>query len=309
MTKIPYLLTNKGLTLVIEGRPHNVSSDNKRFNDIIDVLRERDYEEAKRLVDLASQVVAKSKGRITIKDGVVYGSNGQAIHNALTSRMLQMLELGLEVDPLMLFMERLEKNPSFRSREQLFEFLEACDLPILEDGRFLAYRSVKSDYWDKHTGRSAYSKPYKDMDFYERAKLPLTRGNVTSAIINFETVVSMERTAVDDDPNRTCSHGLHVCSQGYGMYGDLLLHVAVDPADVVSVPTDYNNAKMRVCKYAVLEEAPQNAFKTWDVPVYTYNEYVEDFFGDDDTAEDFYGDEAPDNTDFKAKLQAWLDSQ
>jgi len=31
-----------------------------------------------------------------------------------------------------------------------------------------------------------------------------------------------------------------------------MLEVKIDPADVVAIPTDYNNAKMRICKYEVL---------------------------------------------------------
>ena len=30
--------------------------------------------------------------------------------------------------------------------------------------------------------------------------------------------------------------------------------VKIDPADVVSIPTDYNNAKGRCCKYTVMSE-------------------------------------------------------
>jgi hypothetical protein len=30
--------------------------------------------------------------------------------------------------------------------------------------------------------------------------------------------------------------------------------VAVDPKDVVAVPTDYDNAKMRVCRYTIVGE-------------------------------------------------------
>jgi hypothetical protein len=32
--------------------------------------------------------------------------------------------------------------------------------------------------------------------------------------------------------------------------------VKIDPADVVSCPVDYNNSKLRVCAYEVIEELP-----------------------------------------------------
>ena len=65
----------------------------------------------------------------------------------------------------------------------------------------------------------------------------------------------MPRHKVDDRSENTCSHGLHFCSQSYlphyaGGTGRILL-LKIDPADVVSIPTDYNNAKGRACKYWV----------------------------------------------------------
>jgi hypothetical protein len=73
-------------------------------------------------------------------------------------------------------------------------------------------------------------------------------------------VVEIPRNQVDEDSNRTCSHGLHVANWNYAhtqfassdASSDIMLEVEVNPADVVAIPTDYNNAKMRVCKYKVL---------------------------------------------------------
>ena len=87
----------------------------------------------------------------------------------------------------------------------------------------------------------------------------------------------MDRKDVNDDPNQTCSAGLHVCSQAYGMYGSRLLLVSVNPADVVSVPIEYKNAKMRVCKYYVKEDV--DGFRDFkDEPVYYDHE---DFISSD----------------------------
>jgi hypothetical protein len=49
---------------------------------------------------------------------------------------------------------------------------------------------------------------------------------------------------------------LHVCSQSYlGHFGgDRVIVCKINPKDVVSVPADYNNAKMRVCRYEVVSE-------------------------------------------------------
>jgi hypothetical protein len=70
-------------------------------------------------------------------------------------------------------------------------------------------------------------------------------------------VVEMDRRDVNDDPNQTCSAGLHACGPEYlphyGNYeGRIITLLKIDPADFVSFPTDYNNSKARVCRYEVL---------------------------------------------------------
>jgi hypothetical protein len=69
----------------------------------------------------------------------------------------------------------------------------------------------------------------------------------------------MERNQVDDDKDRTCSTGLHFCSQDYlpsfgSAQGNRVVIVKINPADVVSIPSDYNNAKGRACRYEVVGE-------------------------------------------------------
>jgi hypothetical protein len=47
--------------------------------------------------------------------------------------------------------------------------------------------------------------------------------------------------------------------------GDRIMIVKINPADVVSIPSDYNDTKGRACRYEVIgelnkEEAPEDAF-------------------------------------------------
>jgi hypothetical protein len=124
-------------------------------------------------------------------------------------------------------------NPSYRSVQELYGFLEKNNLPITPDGYFLAYKRVRDDYTDCHTG---------------------TMDN------SIGKTVSMERNQVDDDQNNTCSQGLHFCSQGYLKHfgGARTIIVKINPRDVVSIPTDYDNSKGRACKYQVIGEVGIN---------------------------------------------------
>lgn len=155
------------------------------------------------------------------------------MHNSLTRRFIQMYKEKQALKPLVRFIDNLMENPSNRSVTQLYGFLECNSLPITDDGHFIAYKRVNDDYTDCYTG-----------------KIDNSIGQVPE----------MDRNMVDDDPNRTCSHGLHVCSREYlnSYTGSRIMIVKVNPRDVVSIPRDYNFSKMRCCKYEVIGEMGEN---------------------------------------------------
>lgn len=283
MTKVIATLTDKGLSLVIDGDPQTVSQCHTNYDKIVNALREGEHDIIPDLLDTTAYIRNISEGSITVEHGVVKYKD-QALDNSVTRRLVQTLELGLDPKPLARFLNRLMRNPSHRSVQQLYSFMEACDLPITEDGRLLAYRSVGRDGWDTHTGKTTMSLPPVEAGEWREHQTDFTVNGVTTRFLtNGATQVSMARNMVDDNPDQTCSNGLHVCSQAYGMYGSKLLMVAVCPSDVVSVPNDYNMAKMRVCQYEVLKCVADKGFETFeDAPI--YNDYP--YSGDDYPEED-----------------------
>jgi len=66
--------------------------------------------------------------------------------------------------------------------------------------------------------------------------------------------VSMERGKCNSNPHETCSAGLHVANYGYNIAGngDTVILVAVNPMNVVAVPYEYGNGKLRTCAYMPL---------------------------------------------------------
>lgn len=127
-----------------------------------------------------------------------------------------------------LFFTNVAKNPDERSRQGLAKFIAVNRLPITDRGTLLAYRYVNGNFYDCYTGR---------MD----------------NMIGNE--VRMRREDCDHNPNQTCSAGLHVCHHEYmGGQGYNRVHLVVEvrPQDVVAVPSDYNNMKMRTCEFRVL---------------------------------------------------------
>ena len=82
---------------------------------------------------------------------------------------------------------------------------------------------------------------------------------------------------MDDNKDNHCSFGLHVGSYDYanGWAGDggRLLLVEFDPQDAVSVPTDCNFQKLRVCKYKVVADITDSR-KELDKAVYEANKPI-----------------------------------
>ena len=106
-------------------------------------------------------------------------------------------------------------------------------------------------------------------------------------------VCEIPRSAVDDNPDNTCSHGLHVGGYEYAKdfaSGGKLVLVKVNPRDVVAVPNDYNGQKMRVCRFEVLKEA------TDIVPHLVVNSDGDEYDFDADE-EGFFDEESDDSAD------------
>jgi hypothetical protein len=237
---IPYLMQGKNIILVIDGKSYTISKDTHiAYAKIIDALKAQDWDALVDLVNPKKVIVKFGKGNITIDDGKLYWK-GALFHNALASRMIEMYQDGFPIEPMVMFMENLMQNPSKRSVDQVYGFLEKNSLPITEDGHFLAYKRVRNDYKDIHSG---------------------TIDNSVGQI------VEMDRNLVDDNPDSHCSTGLHFCSESYlghfGSSGQPVMILKINPADVVSIPTDYNGAKGRCMRYEVVAQVagdPKDAF-------------------------------------------------
>lgn len=173
--------------------------------------------------------------------------NGVELHSTLVDRILGMRKEGHKIEYMVEFLTNLMQNPSSRSVNELYDFLTNKNLPITEDGHFLAYKSVCSDYSSKA----------------KEINITLLQGKVVNGGIYNAVgeVIECPRNEVDDERGNECSKGLHVGGLAYSgpngwyhSYSDKVVIVKVNPKDVVSVPKDHNAQKVRVCKYEVVEE-------------------------------------------------------
>jgi hypothetical protein len=242
---VPFVLTSKSVTLFPFGEPPLVvDSSHMNFDAVVEAIKARDFDRAIELGSVKSFINTMTAGNVAVNDdGVTY--KGQPITGYLASKMMLFFREGLPIDHYCKFLDNLMANPSMTSRNELYLFLEAADLPITPDGYFLAYKTVRANFKDKHSGRFDNS----------------------PGQIHF-----MPRHDVDDDRNKTCSYGFHAAAYEYAkgfMSGDdKMVAVKIDPANVVSVPSDYGNQKLRCTSYEVMFEVPGAADIFKDKPIY-----------------------------------------
>lgn len=262
----PYMLQGTNIVVVIDGKPHTINNTHITYNRVKEAIKAGDWETVKDTIEPKVTVLKYGKGNVSIQGDTLYWK-GEELHNGLTVRIIQMLQEGFSVEPMVMFMENLMQNPSKRSVTELYGFLEKNQLPITPDGYFLAYKKVREDYLDIHSA-TMLNKPRYLLTPAEETQLPYTKKGVTAEVVNGEVVLSMARNQVDDNKDRTCSEGLHFCGMSYlSCFGnsstDRVVVLKINPADVVSIPSDYNDAKGRTCRYTVLSDlnvSPEEAF-------------------------------------------------
>lgn len=255
---LPYIMTDESVSIFMNGRNYVVTNSHMNWERIRDAIKNKEWDSIPSLVDVVQSVKKYTNGSVELVDGVVK-YKGELLHNAVTDKIIDMNNQGYDVGPLVAFLENLLQNPSRTAIQELYLFMEAGKMPITEDGCFLAYKRVRDNYRDVHSGK-VLNKPANLLTDEEVGLIPYTVNGVTVALENGTTVVSMERNMVDDDRNNTCSYGLHFCSYDYLQHfcGDRIVVLKINPKDVVSIPADYNNTKGRTCRYEVIGEIGVN---------------------------------------------------
>lgn len=239
----PFSATSKAIGVFSNGVFKSIPSTHPHFDRLREALLAPDHDEdlILELADLRIFLVRHTFGAVQIADSEVRW-NGTKIHGVLVERILDHLKKGLGLDRLGNFLNRVMLNPLEAAREELYEWLEKGNAPITPDGFFLAFKNVRADYTDIHSGtfdNSVGKKP------------------------------EMKRSDVDPDRRNECSRGLHFCSFGYlpsfsnaGSGGHTMI-LRIDPADVIAIPNDHNRQKGRTWIYEVIGELPQDKAATY----------------------------------------------
>ncbi len=226
---LPKLIKADSVTIVFPDGPKTIARGHANFGAVMDAIKKKQDDLLRDLVEVPAAVKAFTQGKCSIVgDQVLF--NNEPVSNYVVTKVFDLMREGLPFENLLKFLERLMANPSMRARQELYKFLETENLPITEDGCFLAYKSVRAHtYMDWHSN---------------------TKRNAIG------DVVTMPRPEVDDNQQVGCSKGLHVGSLSYvenfhNGADAVMVICKVDPADVVCIPVE-DVRKIRCCKYEVL---------------------------------------------------------
>jgi len=234
----PMIVTDTGITVFMNGQVFVAPNDHPNFQAVKDAIASSDFDTIPALLDVRS-AVNSYVGSVNEAGFTMVGDflclDGKPFTFDVTDKVLNMIAEGQPAKPIYNFLRKVRSNPRVAAQDELLLFCVANQFMIHEDGDIIAYKSVRGDYKDIHSG----------------------------TIFNgVGTTVSIPRAKVDDDRNRTCSAGLHFASYEYASTwaGEIdgenrrLVVMKINPADVVAIPNDYNNQKGRCWKYTVISE-------------------------------------------------------
>lgn len=238
MTNYNIMHTEGGVSVITfigeDGEPRLVTDESYIYADVARYLR-NGWDPTDLLDESLDDFIDDDRLDYDDEDG--FSFDGQPVHENVQEVILRYQREGRDATNLIRFLERLNNNPSFRSREQLFTWTQAKEIVIDTDGYLIGYKGVSNDMLSIHAGEAV-------VDGREVV------GNIPNVV---GSVISMPRSQVQDDPNIGCHKGLHVGNFSYARgFGSIVLEVRVDPADVVSVPSDCSFQKLRTCRYEVI---------------------------------------------------------
>jgi hypothetical protein len=242
---ITFSKTDKSLTVIVMEDGKNTvlttTSANPSWNKILEALKNQNQSELVQLMSIKGTIERYTESNVEIKDSNVF-FKGRQLHGLDVSRMLEFAKEGVPFLPLARFLEKKAKNPSYRSINELYNFLEHRKMPLTPNGTVLGYKGVQSNYFSV-MGNTATIMISGETD---------SGGHILNTV---GANIRCDRNCVCDDYRQGCSPGLHIGSLEYALgWGAKVVIVEFDPADVVSVPDDCECQKLRACAYKVVGE-------------------------------------------------------
>lgn len=253
----PYSVNDQGWTFFVDNRPICVPANSPIYADIMDAVTENDYDT---LMDLLSEnkvqtafkklVFADKSGNFKILENestgdksISYTDDSGKTHilpDVLTNKLIALHDKRIDMERYVNFVRNVYLNPNPDSIAELFDFLSYKELPITQNGTFIAYKGVREDLYSVNANKQTRVLSGVVDDY----------GHIKNSL---NTKIAVHTEDVDPDRRNECSNGLHVGSYDYAsQWGSVVLAVEVNPRYVISVPMDCSFQKCRVSQYKVL---------------------------------------------------------
>lgn len=196
-------------------------------------LLKKQWARVPHLINLARQLGYQTQGQVTIEKGIPF-YKGTKMEGYLGTLLAETVRRGKnsELPSLLKFANNVYQNPDPKTRDEVYQFLELSKMPRTDDGCFLAYKCVRADFTDCHTGK------------YDN-----TPGETPA----------MPRKAVNSNTREACSSGFHFAAldyirDGFGSKGNRVVMIKINPRDVVAIPEYKDTLKGRTWYYEVVKE-------------------------------------------------------
>lgn len=228
--------SSESLTIINQntGKTYSTTKEHPNFGEALRASIDGEFKKAIFLIAPIESIKNKiSDGLEIINNQLVF--NGEVIDSSISRRIVESSKADdVNLQKYVKFFHKCADNPSPKAIKRLYDFLQHNDIEIADDGDFMTYKVITRDF----------------LDCYTRT--------IDNSI---GKVVTMDRDEVNPNDDVTCSYGLHVCARSYIKHysscDTIVVLCKVNPRDVVSIPVDYDNAKMRVCRYEVIKEVEQ----------------------------------------------------
>lgn len=237
-------LSNNTLTVILDNGDQILSAtkDHPQWSELVNAYSRHDETAMLELLNMKRVVEKFSNGGLVVADNGVFYKD-MPLGGVDVERIMAFMRQGLPYRPIANYMVRKMGNPSRRAINEMYNFLEHRQMPLTAEGKIIGYKGVQKDFFSVSSGNE-----------------PLVSGkrNETGQIFfGIGETIEMVRSYVNDDFRQGCSNGIHVGSLSYARdwaqtHNGIIILIEFDPADVVSVPSDCDCSKCRICKCKVI---------------------------------------------------------
>jgi hypothetical protein len=226
---ISHIVSNSGLTVVFDDGPKMLHKSSPGYQEALDAIKTSDISKLRTIMDPRGAIKSYSCNEISFENDGSMSFEGLRFGPKLESLVKACMKRNLPWEILAKFATNCLANPSSRAHSEIESLLDAENLPITEDGCFLAYKIVTADNMDA-----------------DHCLFDCSPGQT----------VEYPRKQISRAARRGPERGMSAGGKSYlasGVVGKAMV-VKINPADVVGVYLHpYREAV--ICKFSVIKES------------------------------------------------------